>query len=150
MMSRSPNPDSQSSGATDDGVSSVEGSQGTQPVNGEDDSHPMLGQNGPVWAHLVSRSRFFRSVSVRSNSFSVGKMDCDYLLDSGDIPSDCISQYSRKHFVLEKVSGPEGEGEDHKDFDVFITDCSMNGTYVNGEKVGRGKVCFDCLIFSFP
>ena len=30
--------------------------------------------------------------------------------------------------------------DDEADFDVYITDCSQNGTYVNGELVGKWKV----------
>ena len=30
--------------------------------------------------------------------------------------------------------------DDDADFDVYLTDCSQNGTFVNGELVGKWKV----------
>ena len=32
------------------------------------------------------------------------------------------------------------QDDDDGDFDVYLTDCSQNGTFVNGELVGKWKV----------
>lgn len=128
----------------DDFVSSTDGSSqdtlpDTQPVRGEHLEPDPRGKAGQTWAHLISRSKYFHSVSVRDSRFSVGKAGCDYNMTVRDIPKDCIDQYSRRHFVLEKLKSSRGGPGDSEDFDVFITDYSMNGTFVNGEIVGRGK-----------
>ena len=38
--------------------------------------------------------------------------------------------------MCESVQQEDEDGE----FDVYLTDCSQNGTYVNGELVGKWKV----------
>ena len=114
----------------------------TQPFDAGDGSS--AGSPRAPWACLVNKTPHFITVSIASQVYSCGRRNCDYILSEPQIPSDCIEQYSRKHFVLERIPsfnpGQGDQNEDQNDFDVYLTDHSTNGTYVNGELVGKGNV----------
>merc|ERR1712142_1433840 len=97
-----------------------------------------------TWAYLKSEDKdIYRDVSIDKSVFVFGREDGDYIFKDPacpmqSVPDDVINQYSRKHFMLEKI--PFDETKDSMTgFDVYLTDYGMNGTYVNGELVGKGN-----------
>jgi len=113
------------------------------------------------WAILITRGDYYRTVTIEKSVFSCGRENCDYVLThpgaEQPMPDDCVQQFSRKHFVLEKVDVLDNSNDSSPakapaaevstactesgqyGFDVYIADHSSNGTFVNGELVGKGN-----------
>lgn len=134
----------------------------TQPVDSDDTvTSSFDNQNDDYWACMLPRNKHFIQVAVKKNTFKCGRdlsSGNDYELIEPNIPRDCIEQYSRTHFILEKIKcggvstfnahidgincvndKSNMHDDDDGDFDVYLTDCSQNGTFVNGELVGKWK-----------
>lgn len=119
----------------DVGGSSQEVLPDTQPMEEANRASGLGRSQSTPWAMLVAQSDHFENASIYLDFFKCGKeRDCNYIIHKGKIPADCWPQFSRVHFQLERVLDP---GARH--YDVYLTDCSSNGTYVNSELVGKGK-----------
>jgi serine/threonine-protein kinase Chk2 len=89
-------------------------------------------QDPNIWGRLLSINKLFPSVNLLENEYSLGRgKKCDIALDSKDIQaSKYYLAYSSTHFKI--IRDPI------KNY-VYIQDLSSNGTYVNGEKIGKNK-----------
>lgn len=69
--------------------------------------------------------------------FKVGKLvDCDisvFDIPIGEIDPDIVSGVSKIHFIIQRRYIREIPV-------AFIKDTSSNGTYINGELVGKGQI----------
>ncbi|XP_066151765.1 ovarian-specific serine/threonine-protein kinase Lok-like isoform X2 [Euwallacea fornicatus] len=80
------------------------------------------------WGRLVTCKNFLKNVDL-IQKFSFGRGEsCSVLVNNKNCPYDkVINGISKIHFEIQKSD---------EDQLVFITDCSKNGTYVNGKKLG--------------
>ena len=107
-----------------------------------------MSSSGDTWGWLVTTSEPVRMFSLRS-AFTVGRnpSTCDLFID--DNMFDELSHFededyvriSRRHFMIEKRDGEES---------AVLTDLSMNGTFVDGVRVGKERQiilehCSRCL-----
>jgi len=90
----------------------------------------------PAWGMLVAEdSIHFENVALDQKNFSCGKgATNDYVLNESKIEADCYQQFSRVHFKIERIPGSKPTH-----FEVFLTDLSTNGTFVNKDRVGKNK-----------
>ncbi|XP_034547569.1 serine/threonine-protein kinase Chk2 [Notolabrus celidotus] len=82
------------------------------------------------WGRLLPMARGFRSHDCVEEQYLFGRdKKCNYILgDPDDMTSKKFRIYSKKHFRIYR------EGNE-----VFVTDYSNNGTYVDGNLVGKDK-----------
>ncbi|UJR09328.1 hypothetical protein I4U23_013571 [Adineta vaga] len=85
-----------------------------------------------IWGRLLSINKLFPSINLTENEYSLGRgKKCSIMLDSKEIQtSKYYATYSSTHFKIIR--------DTIKDF-VYIQDLSSNGTYVNGDKIGKNK-----------
>lgn len=97
-----------------------------QPTNSESV------EENKFWARLISINKLFPSLHCDSKKFRFGRASsCDYTFLSDQIrTSKYAATYSSVHFQLEL---------DEKTGEVWIEDSSMNGTFINGERIGKGN-----------
>ncbi|KAE8749053.1 hypothetical protein FOCC_FOCC004220 [Frankliniella occidentalis] len=73
------------------------------------------------------------------NEVTVGKLSkCDITIRSNEVPSKVLSVVSRQHFTIRRTQGVDRFGA--ITCKIVLEDLSMNGTYVNGERIGKGKM----------
>ncbi|XP_077377428.1 serine/threonine-protein kinase Chk2 isoform X2 [Festucalex cinctus] len=121
--SSGPPSSSQSSGGSGTTLSSVDTLPVTLPsVPEEADSQP--------WGRLLPMQRAFRTHDCVEDEYLFGRdPKCNYVLDDPDHKGSLRFRiYSKKHFRIYR------EGTE-----VFVQDLSNNGTFVDGNKIGRGK-----------
>lgn len=118
----------------------------TQPLN-ESDGNGNNGSgidfpppNDAAWGYLETMSSFFDSREIRKNTFLFGRNPSnDYIVraDHADqrLPPGLLKAISRLHFTIEK----KVDAEDIHGVDVLLHDHSMTGTFVNGQKLGKGQ-----------
>lgn len=96
-------------------------------LNEEDDN-----QDSNVWGRLLSINKLFPSVNLVEDEYSLGRgKKCTISLDTKDIQaSKYYLAYSSTHFKI--IRDPIKKY-------VYIQDLSSNGTYVNGDKIGKNK-----------
>ncbi|XP_074526827.1 serine/threonine-protein kinase Chk2 isoform X2 [Halichoeres trimaculatus] len=82
------------------------------------------------WGRLLPMARGFRSQDCVEDQYLFGRdPKCDYVLgDPNDLTSKKFRIYSKKHFRIYR------DGKE-----VFVTDYSNNGTFVDGILVGKDK-----------
>ncbi|XP_061418441.1 serine/threonine-protein kinase Chk2-like [Lethenteron reissneri] len=127
-------PGSSSSGT--EGSSSSGGTQSTQDTLPSQDL-PSLGEGegdaaGPKpWGRLYSTHRAFPTLDLVCEEYLFGRApSCSVCFNDPHIRAclgDLYSAYSSKHFRI------------YRGQEVFLEDYSSNGTYINGEKVGKNK-----------
>lgn len=89
-----------------------------------------------VWGRLYPFGRHFRKVDLEEGQleYKFGRdSECDVPYTSGDIAKNVrFLQISKRHFRIYK---------EEKDIHSlsFIEDLSSNGTFINGQKVGKGN-----------
>ncbi|CAF3801968.1 unnamed protein product [Rotaria sordida] len=109
--------------------------QRTQGCDGIDDgvvSEDDGIQESKIWGRLLSINKHFPSVNLIDNEYSLGRgKKCSIVLESKEIQaSKYYLTYSSTHFKIIR--------DTIKNY-VYIQDLSSNGTYVNGEKIGKNK-----------
>jgi serine/threonine-protein kinase Chk2 len=89
-------------------------------------------QESNIWGRLLSINKLFPSVNLIDDEYSVGRgKKCSIVLDSKEIQASRYHPaYSSTHFKIVR---------DLVKNIVYIQDLSSNGTYVNGDKIGKNK-----------
>ena len=107
-----------------------------------------MSSSGDTWGWLVTTAEPVRMFSLHS-AFTVGRnpSTCDLFID--DNMFDELSHFededyvriSRRHFMIEKRDGEES---------AVLTDLSMNGTFVDGVRVGKDRqiILEHCCVIS--
>jgi serine/threonine-protein kinase Chk2 len=83
-----------------------------------------------VWGRLLTIHKLFSSINLTDKEYSIGRgKTCSMVLNSDELQtSKYYLAYSSTHFKIIR--------DEIKNY-VYIHDLSSNGTYVNGEKVGK-------------
>jgi serine/threonine-protein kinase Chk2 len=107
----------------------------TQGCEGLDDGVLSQGdgvQESDIWGRLLSINKLFPSINLNENEYSLGRgKKCSISLVSKEIQaSRYYAAYSSIHFKIIR--------DTVKNY-VYIQDLSSNGTFVNGEKIGKNK-----------
>ncbi|CAF3796861.1 unnamed protein product [Adineta steineri] len=89
-------------------------------------------EDSNIWGRLLSINKLFPSMNLIENEYSLGRgKKSSIFLDSKEIKaSKYYPTYSSTHFKIIR--------DTIKKF-VYLQDLSSNGTYVNGDKVGKNK-----------
>ncbi|XP_078599628.1 serine/threonine-protein kinase Chk2-like isoform X1 [Branchiostoma floridae x Branchiostoma japonicum] len=115
------------------GTSSME-TLGTQDVI-DGDHYEEEPEAEPIWGRLFPVGLAFTSLDLIQEEYRFGRdSKADYSFDSPAIKKSMYFQaYSKNHFRIfrEKVSD--------SCYNVFLEDTSSNGTFLNGDKVGKHK-----------
>ena len=114
-------------------------SQGaTQPLDATEDSiseeeaHDEL----PYWGRLYPASRNVKFHELTGDEVTVGKLQsCGVCITSEEVPNDTWVVISRKQFSISRI---QQEVLGLSLSAIQLTDLSMNGTFINGKKVGKG------------
>ena len=90
-------------------------------------SVPASEESKSHWCKLVSKTTRYAGATVSQDSFSIGRAPSNnfQIKDSKISSSHCV-------FLRSKKTGSSD------DYEYFIEDKSTNGTYLNGEKIGKG------------
>jgi len=162
MGSRSPaysyeNPAGDSLGTTDEDLQEEAKSAKSKAGKGKDgdlpDTQPIEEGEGAVvwkrtksnqqqpWGMLLSEdSDYFDNVPLVGNEIFCGKLpEHQCKLDSDKIQKDCWIQFSREHFKIERVFESDQPDCSSEPADVYITDFSMNGTFINEERLEKNE-----------
>ena len=107
----------------------------TQSADGAEFASQTAGDDSPdlnIWGRLLSLHKSFPSINLIDDEYSLGRgQKCSIRLDSKEIQaSKYYLAYSSIHFKLVR--------DLVKNY-VYIQDLSSNGTFVNGEKIGKNK-----------
>ncbi|KAK2162873.1 hypothetical protein LSH36_90g05044 [Paralvinella palmiformis] len=88
--------------------------------------------NEQSWGKLFPVGACFKSVDLIKDEYSFGRGEvCDYQFDMPEMKnSPCFLAYSKVHFKIIKENTSTG-------VHIFLIDVSSNGTFINGEKVGK-------------
>ncbi|XP_048742373.1 serine/threonine-protein kinase Chk2-like [Ostrea edulis] len=86
------------------------------------------------WARLMPLGEGFVTVDLKNDDYSFGRGEnCDVSFSIQMARTkQCFQAYSKVHFKLIKQQTSSGVF-------VFLEDTSSNGTFINGEKVGKGN-----------
>lgn len=89
-------------------------------------------QESDIWGRLLSINKLFPSVNLSENEYSIGRgKKCSVPIDSKEVQaSKYFLAYSSVHFKIIR--------DTVKNY-VYIQDLSSNGTFVNGDKIGKNK-----------
>ena len=87
-----------------------------------------------VWGRLLSINNLFSSINLIDNEYSLGRgKTCSIVFNSKELQtSKYFLAYSSTHFKIVR---------DEMNNCIYIIDLSSNGTYVNGEKIGKNNRC---------
>ncbi len=85
-----------------------------------------------IWGRLLSINKLFPSINLIDKEYSLGRgKTCSVVLNSDELQtSKYFLAYSSTHFTIIR--------DEIKNY-VYIHDLSSNGTYVNGEKIGKNN-----------
>jgi serine/threonine-protein kinase Chk2 len=85
-----------------------------------------------IWGRLLSINKLFPSINLIDNEYSLGRgKTCSIVLESNELQtSKYFLAYSSTHFKIIR--------DEIKKY-VYLHDLSSNGTYVNGEKIGKNN-----------
>ena len=103
----------------------------TQPLDGSFEMEESQGPLEGVWGHLYPHSGTFPRLVLKQETFKLGRArTMDYFIKESDMGSQrWLTDVSK--FQCEITRGDKG---------VFLRDCSSNGTWVNGNKVGKANL----------
>ncbi|CAF0805339.1 unnamed protein product [Rotaria sp. Silwood1] len=109
--------------------------QGTQGFDGIADGLEGDGNcnsHANIWGRLLSINKLFSSIDLIDNEYTLGRgKTCTIVLNSNEIQtSKYFLAYSSKHFQIIR---------DETTKYAYIIDLSSNGTYINGEKIGKNN-----------
>ena len=85
-----------------------------------------------IWGRLLSINRLFPSIALIDSEYSFGRgKNCSIIFNSVEFQaSKEFLAYSSTHFKIVR---------DETGNRVYIYDLSSNGTFINGEKLGKGN-----------
>ncbi|CAG5133375.1 unnamed protein product [Candidula unifasciata] len=100
----------------------------TDGVNSQDGSQP------EAWGRLFPLGSSFVAMDLTADEYTFGRGEnCDVAFSSQAAKThQCFQAYSKVHFKLIRNKTTTGTH-------TFLEDLSSNGTFVNGDKVGKGK-----------
>ncbi|KAL8577458.1 hypothetical protein ACOMHN_021910 [Nucella lapillus] len=85
------------------------------------------------WGRLFPLGNSFTSLDLVKEEYSFGRGEnCDTAFSNTGKNNQCFQAYSKVHFKLIRKTTSTG-------VHIFLEDTSSNGTFVNGEKVGKGN-----------
>ncbi|CAF0965840.1 unnamed protein product [Rotaria magnacalcarata] len=89
-------------------------------------------QKPDVWGRLLSINKYFPSINLVEDEYSLGRgKKCSIIIDSKEVQATKLfATYSSVHFKISR--------DTVKNY-VYIQDLSSNGTFVNGDKIGKNK-----------
>lgn len=86
------------------------------------------------WARLLPSQAGFKAIDLTDDVTSFGRgKDCDIVYQS-DSKQCAVSAYSNVHFKIKR------EFSIKIGTHALLEDCSSNGTFIDGEKLGKGRV----------
>ncbi|XP_064612779.1 serine/threonine-protein kinase Chk2-like isoform X3 [Liolophura sinensis] len=87
-----------------------------------------------IWGRFFPLGTSFTAIDLTKDEYTFGRGEsCDYAFNTPDMKKhQCFQAYSKIHFKLKRQSTSSG-------IHIFLEDCSSNGTFINGEKVGKGN-----------
>lgn len=108
----------------------------TQPLALDDESS-LDSPPEPSWGYLETLTGYFDSFELRQAEFKFGRdpKGSSYFLQEARVPRGIWLALSRSHFSIEKNT----DLSDLHSSEIILRDFSTYGTFVNGEKVGKGK-----------
>ncbi|CAF1596237.1 unnamed protein product [Rotaria magnacalcarata] len=85
-----------------------------------------------IWGRLLSIDTLFSSIDLIDKEYSLGRgKTCTIVFDSSEVQtSKYFLAYSSQHFKITR---------DSVNNFTYVVDLSSNGTYINGEKLGKNK-----------
>lgn len=103
-------------------------------IDGEFSGEEEEAEETQPWARLMPLGPGFVTVDLKNDEYTFGRGEnCDVSFSVQMAKNkQCFQAYSKVHFKLIKQTTSTGEF-------VFLEDTSSNGTFVNGEKVGKGN-----------
>lgn len=109
--------------------------QKTQEFDELNDSQTKDGdhtEQSRIWGRLLSINKLFSPIDLIDNEYSFGRgKTCSVVLNSNELQtSKYFGAYSSCHFSIIR---------DQINNQVYLLDSSSNGTYVNGDKVGKNN-----------
>jgi serine/threonine-protein kinase Chk2 len=110
----------------------------TQRTQGCDSIEDGLAEEGDgiresdIWGRLLSINKLFPTIKLVNNEYSFGRgKNCSIIFSSDELQtSKYFLAYSSKHFNIIR--------DQTKNY-VYLEDLSSNGTYINGEKLGKNN-----------
>ncbi|KAL4223284.1 Checkpoint kinase 2 [Mactra antiquata] len=90
-------------------------------------------QETAFWGRLFPLGESFIAMDLSKDEYTFGRGEnCDVPFNNnGSKKHQCFQAYSKVHFKITRQSTSTGTH-------VFLEDTSSNGTFINGEKVGKG------------
>lgn len=86
-----------------------------------------------VWGRLYGKNVQIKSLDLCVENFTVGRAEDNNLtLNEGNVPHKIWCRVSNKHFEISRERGDLSKP-------VYIQDFSRNGTFLNGEIIGKNK-----------
>jgi len=85
-------------------------------------------ENFKIWSKLISKTTRIQNVQIWQDSYSIGRASaCSLQIKDTKISGNhCVFSRSKK-------------ADNQSIYDFFLEDLSTNGTYLNGEKIGKGN-----------
>ncbi|XP_044728383.1 ovarian-specific serine/threonine-protein kinase Lok [Chrysoperla carnea] len=86
-----------------------------------------------VWGWLYPTRLHLKPLDLVNSTFTLGRsIDCDIVLNGQNITPNILKIVSKRHFKIYR------EDVDQSTI-MYLEDCSYNGTFINGQRVGKGK-----------
>nr|XP_039267751.1 serine/threonine-protein kinase Chk2-like [Styela clava] len=119
-----------SSSGTANTVSSAETVPTQEPASVSDEGADV---DEPPWGVLYPIDRCFYPFDLREDIYTFGRgQDCTYTFDIPSIKqTQHFTTYSKKHFTITRTKSNTGT------YTVMLDDSSMNGVFINGEKIPK-------------
>lgn len=108
-------------------------------LDGFDETEEDEEENSPkedvCWGRVFPLGSSFVALDLCKDEYTFGRGEaCDYQFNSPEmVKNPCFQAYSKVHFKISRESG-SGTGDI-----TFLHDLSVNGTFINGEKIGKGR-----------
>ncbi|CAF4462005.1 unnamed protein product [Rotaria socialis] len=85
-----------------------------------------------IWGRLLSIDKLFPSIDLIDQEYTLGRgKTCTIVFNSSEVQtSKYFLAYSSQHFKIIRDAAKKY---------VYVVDLSSNGTYINGEKLGKNK-----------
>ncbi|KAJ9599094.1 hypothetical protein L9F63_010431, partial [Diploptera punctata] len=104
----------------------------TQSVT--EDIYSQENENPKIWGRLYSVRAKILSLDLSEDEYIVGRSDiCSIKISKNEVNEKVLNTISKLHCKILKIDASPGIPE------VYLEDLSFNGTFVNGEKVGKSK-----------
>ncbi|XP_049776151.1 ovarian-specific serine/threonine-protein kinase Lok-like [Schistocerca cancellata] len=104
----------------------------TQQSDGINYSQDIVDNNS--WGRLYATRKQFTTIELTKDEYTVGRLpNCDVTITEREVKKEVLTTISKLHFKIRKTKVGDAQA-------VYLEDCSFNGTFVNGEKIGKGRV----------